>query len=336
VGATWKLMRVPRHEILLVLTQPPLLGLIGLYAARLRGMRVIALVQDIYPDVAVALGALNRDGLSTRLLDWLNRRSLRAMDRIIVLSECMHDRIKEKIGLENAERIDVIHNWADGRVIFPRVEGEPNHFVEEHGLHDRFVVMFSGNFGAVNEFETPLRAARRLRTRSDIIFLFIGDGVRAREIRDFASAHQLQNVLILPYQPRAELRESLAAGDAHLVTLGDGLAGLSVPSKTYAILAAGRPILFVGDPRSSAAKLVAAHGCGAIIASGDDEQLAEVIIQWASEPARVALLGANARKLFASSFERERAVDAYLASFERCFPAGTLQLKQPELAQVEN
>lgn len=336
VGAAWKLMRVPRHEILLVLTQPPLLGLIGLYAARLRGMRVIALVQDIYPDVAVAVGALNRDGLSTRLLDWLNRRSLRAMDRIIVLSECMHERIREKIGLENAERIDVIHNWADGRTIFPRAEGEPNHFVKEHGLRDRFVVMFSGNFGAVNEFETPLRAARRLRTRSDIIFLFIGDGVRAREIRDFASAHQLQNVLILPYQPRAELRESLTAGDVHLVTLGNGLAGLSVPSKTYAILAAGRPILFVGDPKSSVAKLVAEHDCGAVIASGDDEKLAEVIIQWADDPARIALLGANARKLFASSFERERAVDAYLASFERCLPAGTLQLKQSELAQVEN
>ena len=179
-------------------------------------------------------------------------------------------------------------------------------------------------------------AARHLRRRTDIVFLFIGDGVRAAEIRAFLNEHRLQNILMLPYQSRAELRDSLTAGDAHLVTLANGLAGLSVPSKTYAILAAGRPILFVGDGESTVAKLVAEHDCGEVISSGDDDRLAQVIVDWARDRRRLDELSANARSLFEASFERQRAVDAYLASFERCLAAGKGELERSELARVEN
>ena len=336
VGAAWKLLRVPRHEILMVLTQPPLIGLVGLFVARLRGMRVVALVQDIYPDVAVAVGAVKAKGSSTQFLDWLNRRSLRAMDRIIVLSECMHDRIEKKIGAERAARIDIIHNWADGRTIQPRAAGETNPFIDDHGLRDRFVVMFSGNFGVVNEFQTVLEAARNLRARPHIAFVFIGDGVRADELRKFVKDNRLENILLLPYQPRAALGNSLTAGDAHLVTLADGLAGLSVPSKTYAILAAGRPVLFVGDAKSSIAKLIAENNCGVVIATGESEKLAKVIADWAARPAQLTELSSNARSLFEASFERQRAVTAYLESFDRCLHAGAPELEQSKLARTES
>jgi colanic acid biosynthesis glycosyl transferase WcaI len=336
VGAAWKLMRVPRHEILMVLTQPPLIGLIGLFVGRLRRMRVVELVQDIYPDVAVAVGAVRPDSFSTRFLHWLNRRSLGAMDRIIVLSECMHHRIKAKIGAERAGRIDIIHNWADGRAIVPRVTGEPNRFLDDHGLRGRFVVMFSGNFGVVNEFQTVLQAALILREHSEIIFVLIGDGVRKDEIRQFVVSNQLENILMLPYQPRGDLRQSLTAGDAHLVTLADGLAGLSVPSKTYAILAAGRPILFVGDAHSTIAKLIAEHRCGSVVPTGDSEMLAIIISEWAARPAQLDEMSFNARSLFESSFERQRAVTAYLESFDRCLHADAPELKQSELARTES
>ena len=316
VGAAWKLMRVKRHDIVLVLTQP-----------------AVALVQDVYPDVAVAVGVVRPDSFSTRFLDWLNRRSLQAMDRIIVLSECMHDRIKQKIGAERAGRIDVIHNWADGCAIYPRAEDERNRFPEEHGLQDRYVVMFSGNLGLVNEFRTVLEAAENLRAREDIVFVFIGDGVRAGEIRKFIDDHRLKNILTLPYQPRAELRQSLIAGDAHLVTLAEGLAGLSVPSKTYAILAAGRPILFVGDANSTIAKLVDQNNCGAIVSTGDSKKLANVISEWAARPELANTLGANARALFAAAYERQRAVTAYQKSFDRCLQP---KLKHAGLAQTES
>jgi colanic acid biosynthesis glycosyl transferase WcaI len=332
VGATWRLLRVERHDILLALTQPPLIGLMGLLVGRLRGMRAVALVQDVYPDVAIALGTIKRRSLSARFFDWLNRRALQGMDRIIVLSECMRERIEAKVGDERSTRIDIIHNWADGEMIKPLASGEQNLFTEQHGLENHFVLIFSGNFGLVNEFQTVLEAAQILRERTDIIFLFIGDGVKGGDIRKFKETHLLDNIRMLPYQPRAQLRLSLAAGGAHLVTLAAGLAGLSVPSKTYAILAAGRPVLFVGDSSSAIARLIAETNCGAVVSSGESNQLAQVIADWAANPGKLAELGGRGRSLFEARFERQHAITAYMDSFERCLNGSVAPLKEKRLA----
>jgi glycosyltransferase involved in cell wall biosynthesis len=317
LGAALKLFTLPRHNIVMALTTPPLIGLLALSVCRLRGMKLVALVQDIYPDVAVALGALKPDSFATRAFDRLNRLVLRRADRVVALGECMREVIVEKVG-DARGRVDVIHNWADGEKIMPLAEGERNEFAAGHDLGDRFVVLFSGNFGRVNDFATPLAAARILRERADILFLFVGDGAKAGEIEEFVGAHDLRNVRILPYQPRERLRQSLAAGSVHLVTLAPGLAGLSVPSKTYGIFAAARPVIFVGDPRSDAARLVAENGCGEIVSTGDSERLAAVVVCLAKDRELAAEMGRRARALFERRFERAHAVDAYIESFRKC------------------
>lgn len=317
LGACWKLLRLPRHDIVMALTTPPLIGLVALIIGRMRRMRVIALVQDLYPDVAVALGALKAGSLVTRALDCLNRFVLSRADRIVVLGECMRERIAAKVGEMRASRIDVIHNWADGREIAP-VAGEENSFSLEHELAGRFVVLFSGNLGRVNEFSTVLESARRLNDRREIVFLFIGEGARADEVKAFSNKHRLENVRLLPYQPRRMLRYSLAAGDISLVTLAEGLAGLSVPSKTYGIMAAGRPVLFVGDPQSDIARLVKESGCGEAVASGDSARLAAIILNWAADKAALDEIGQTARRVFEERFDRPHAVSAYLQTFAKC------------------
>jgi colanic acid biosynthesis glycosyl transferase WcaI len=317
LGASWKLLRLPKHDIVMALTTPPLIGLVALVIGRLRGMRVIALVQDVYPDVAVALGALKANSLMTRLLDRLNRFVLRGADRLIVLGECMRELIAEKIGQDKATRIDVIHNWADGAEIKPTSD-QQNPFALEHGLSDKFVVLFSGNLGHVNEFATVLEAALRLRKRADIAFLFVGEGAKREELSTFIDKHKLTNIRLLPYQPRQWLCHSLSAGNALLVTLAEGLAGLSVPSKTYAILAAGRPVLFVGDLKSDAARIVKENHCGAVVASGESQKLAEIISAWAADETRPAEMGRRARALFEAQFCREIAVTWYLKTFAKC------------------
>lgn len=317
VGASWKLLRLPRHDIVMALTTPPLIGLIALLIGRLRGMRVVALVQDVYPDIAVALGTLRGHSPATLFLDYLSRLMLRRVDRIIVLGECMKERVAAKVCDGARGKIDIIHNWADGQAIKPLGDG-PNPFVAEHNLAGRFVVLFSGNLGRVNEFETILCAARRLRERDDIIFLFIGEGAKAVEIERYVRENGLDNIRVLPYQARGLLPFSLGAGDASLVTLADGLAGLSVPSKTYAILAAGRPVLFVGDGRSEAARIVRENGCGEVVRAGDSERLAGVIEDWAADREKVEAMGGRARTVFEAGFDRPRAVSAYLEVFAKC------------------
>ena len=315
LGATLALLRMPRHDIVMALTTPPLIGLVALLVGRLRGMRVVCLVQDVYPDIAVALGALSARNPATRILDWVNRFVLRGVDRTIVLSGCMRDRIAAKVP-NRASTIDVIHNWADGEKIKP-VDGD-NPFVSANALDGKFVVLFSGNLGNVNEFSTVLEAANRLSARTDIVFLFIGDGAKGGEIRDYAEQHGLTNIRLLTYQPLNLLPFSLAAGDVSLVTLADGLAGLSVPSKTYGILAAGRPILFVGDLKSDIAGLVSDNHCGAAGAAGDSVRLSEIILEWSMDKTKITGLGVEARKLFDKRFDRASAVSAYVQSFNKC------------------
>jgi colanic acid biosynthesis glycosyl transferase WcaI len=318
IGATYKLFRLPHHDILMVLTNPPLIVLLGLIVGRIRGMRTIALMQDIYPDLAIKLGAISPRNPLTSVLNYINTLALRNVDRIIVLGECMRERIINKTGTDAASRIDVIPNWADGEEIKPLSVDEDNPFLVTHNLKDKFVVLFSGNFGLVNDYATVLDAARQLSHRSDIVFLFIGDGAKANYIKEFSKSHNLNNIIMLPYQPRDMVRYSLAAGHALLVTLANGLAGLSVPSKTYAILAAGRPVLFVGDSNSDVAKLVTESGCGEVVNPNDSERLIRVITGWASNREKLMEVGKLSRKIFESRFNRHHAVSAYLESFFKC------------------
>ena len=317
LSACWKLLTMPRQDVVMALTTPPLIGLIALLVGRLRGMRFVALMEDLYPDVAIALGALPAEGALARLLHWLTRQMLVHADRIIVLSDCMRARVLTITGPGTEERIDVIHNWADGQAITPlnTTNCQPRYWPD---LQDKFVVLFSGNLGLVNEFSTVLAAARQLRAHPDIVFVFSGEGAKAPDIRAFIQEHQLDNVRMMPYQPREALGRSLASADVLLITLADGLAGLSVPSKTYSSLATGRPLLFVGDHNSSVVDLIVKHDCGAAIASGDSEQLAAQLTAWAANKAALEPMGAAARALFERRFDRPHAVQGYLESLTTC------------------
>jgi glycosyltransferase involved in cell wall biosynthesis len=317
LGAAWKLMRLPSAEVVMALTTPPMIGLVALLIGRFRGMRVVSVIQDVYPDIAVRLGTLGPRSASTKALEWINMYVLKHSDRLVVLSEPMRERIAAKVGDIRASRIDVIHNWADGNEIRPITQPH-NPFVLEHALAGSFVVLFSGNLGLVNEFSTVLEAARLLRERSDIVFLFVGEGAREIEILEYKRKHSLANVKLLPYQPRTMLPYSLAAGNALLVTLADGLAGLCEPSKVYAIMAAGRPLLFVGDQQSETAKLIAVNQCGAVIASGNHERLADVISDWSSDRSKSEEFGRAARALFEERFDQPQAVNKYLETFANC------------------
>jgi glycosyltransferase involved in cell wall biosynthesis len=338
LGAFWKLLIMPRQHVVMALTTPPLIGLIALLVGRLRGMRFVALMEDLYPDVAIALGALSPNSLVARLFDRLTCLMLRKADRIIVLSDCMLDRVIAKIGPEAYSRIDVIHNWADGQEIAPQTKNGYLSRPDCPDVADKLVVLFSGNLGLVNEFATVLEAARRVRDRRDIAFVFIGEGAKADEIRGFVRRHHLDNIQMLPYQPREALPWCLASGDVLLITLAEGLAGLSVPSKTYSSLAAGRPLLYVGDQNSSVANLILQHHCGATVASGDNDRLAAILTGWADNRAPLADFGVASRALFEQCFNRPAAVHGYLESLRKCMhdPARATDAAFPDIVPIKS
>ena len=161
-----------------------------------------------------------------------------------------------------------IANWADGRQIRP-LESDDNEFLDRHGLRGRFVVMYSGNLGTVHEFETILEIIRQTQVYPDIAYCFIGDGPQKVFLVETIRREGFQNVLFLPYEMKERLRFSLTAADLHLVSLRREMAGLSVPSKLYGIMAAGRPILFIGPEQSESAILIHEAQCGAVVSPGD-------------------------------------------------------------------
>ena len=319
VGAMWQLLRVQHHDVVMSLTTPPLIGLVGFMIGRLRGMRVVALEQDMYPEVAIALGTLNPDSIMTRLLRFISTGVLQHSDRIIALSECMRLRLAAKLKPTSKLAIDVIHNWADGQIIRP--SSRENWFTREHKLAGRFVVLFAGNFGRVNDFATVLKAASILSNNPNILFLFVGGGDKSTEIESVQKDYDLKNIQILPYHPPSQMGDILAAAHVSLVTLATGLAGLSVPSKLYWSLAAGRPVLFVGDLESESAQIVASNLCGASVAAGNSQKLAEILISWAKDADLLSQMGSAAREVFERRFDRHIAVDAYVQALRKSLPA---------------
>jgi glycosyltransferase involved in cell wall biosynthesis len=179
------------------------------------------------------------------------------------------------------------------------------------GLADKFVVGYSGNLGRAHEYDTILGAAAALRSDARFAFLFIGGGANMDSLESKTELRGLTNFHFLPYQPRGELEDSLAAADLHLATLIPSLEGLIVPSKFYGILAAGRPVLFVGDPDGELSRVIRATHCGLVISPGDSTALVEAIKDLESDSDRRAAMGTAARALLCSRFSSKRALASW-------------------------
>jgi glycosyltransferase involved in cell wall biosynthesis len=238
----------------------------------------------------------------------------------VAIAEGMADRL-EAVGVA-PERIAVIPNWADIEAIRPRP-------ATDSGLRQvclpqaEFVVGYSGNLGPVHDWQTVFEAMLRLRSQSNIRFLFIGGGLGMKALRQQVAAAGLGSACFLPYRPRAALGRALAAADLHLVTLKPALEGLLMPSKLYGVLAAGRPVLHVGDLCGESAELVTAAGAGIAVASGDGAGLAEAILTLAADRARLAAMGRRARRLCEARF----AAADVLGCWERCLRSLAVQAR---------
>jgi glycosyltransferase involved in cell wall biosynthesis len=292
-------LRLPRQDVVVALTDPPIIGLAAL-AAR-RGAAFVFFCQDIFPEVASLLDDF-RSTTVNRMLDRINRLLVARATRVIALGETMARRLVDSKGAD-PERITVIHNWADTEAISPA--DKTNVFSVAHGLDTRFVVLHAGNIGMSQNLDVVIEAAGRLRDRDGVVFLFIGDGTRREALESIVRARALTNVRFLPFQPRDQLQWTYASADVCLVSLKPGLAGYIVPSKLYPILAAGRPFVAAVESDSEVAAIAARYGCGLLAIPGDADDLARQIRQLADdEPLRLAM-GQRARDA-ATMFSRQR------------------------------
>lgn len=264
---------------ILVVTNPPFLGVICAILKKLRICRAyIFLIFDVYPDMAVELGILRRNGFIHRIWNRLNRFQYRNADKVIVLGDRMREIVcaEDKLGPVRNGRLHTIHVWSDDRAILPKPRSASK-LASKWRLADKFVVQYSGNMARYHDMETVADTILLLRDNPYIHFQFVGEGSKKQFLRDFASKHNLTNCSFETYVPRDRLGDSLAAASVGLVTLANGQTGLAVPSKMFGIMAAARPVLAVMPPDCEAAQMINTFGFGIVVANADAEGLAQAI-----------------------------------------------------------
>jgi len=250
-----RLSFLPRQDVVVAMTSPPLVSFVGAWFARLRRARFYYWIMDLNPDEALAAGWLRPGSLAARWLERCSRFSLRQADKVVVLDRFMQQRILDK-GID-AGRIVVIPPWShDAEVRFDAV-GRAR-FRKLHGLEDKFLVMYAGNHSPCHPLDTVLQAAKELAGNREIAFLFVGGGSKFAQVSQFAREHALSNIQCLPYQPMDQLAGILSAADLHLVVMGDPFVGVVHPCKIYNILQVGSPLLYIGPQPSHISEILQA------------------------------------------------------------------------------
>jgi glycosyltransferase involved in cell wall biosynthesis len=247
-----RLMFLPRQDVVVALTTPPLISFLGAWRAKLWRARFIYWVMDFNPDEAIAAGWLRADSFAAKFLERLSRFSLRRAGGIIALDRFMRDRIVAK--QIAAEKVTVIPPWSQDRQVTFDAAGREA-FRSAHGLDGKYVVMYSGNHSPVHSLDTLMQAADQMRGETDIVFCFIGGGSEFSRVKKWADKNP--NTLCLPYQPLDRLSASLSAADAQVVVMGDAMLGLVHPSKIYNILTVGAPVVYIGPEPSHVTEILA-------------------------------------------------------------------------------
>lgn len=286
-------------ELYVYVTNPPFLGIVASLISLVRRHRYAILLHDAYPEIAVRVGTIRAGGVIERVWRRLNRIAYRRAVFTVVLCKATRKLICNRYGI-SGERVHVIHNWADGRTLQPKPKNE-SRFALEHDLLAPFTLLYSGNIGLIYDFEGILEAADALRDER-FRLVFIGSGGKRAWLEQQVRTRRLDNVRLFPYQPLERLSETLNACDASLVTIAKGVEGLSFPSKFYAALAVGKPVLALSEPDSELRALVESYDAGCWADIGDGVAVATRVREMMSSPEHCAVQGANARRLFEQRF----------------------------------
>jgi colanic acid biosynthesis glycosyl transferase WcaI len=316
-SALGKGLGAKRPDLVLCMTDPPMVGAVGLAVSRRFGAPLVVVCQDVFPETAVKLRRLTNP-VAVGALRAVVGSYLRRADRIVSIGDTMSKRLVAKGA--SPERITVIPNWVDVDEITP--QRRDNRWARENALAEGFVVMHSGNIGHAQDLETLVRAAVLLRDVPDLQVVIIGFGARHAATLELANRLGATNVRFLPYQPREVLSESLSAADVHYLGLARGLAGYVVPSRINGVLSAGRPVIVSADPESEPAGLVREVGCGVAVPPGDPRAVADAIRSAHAGAFDLGAAGAAGRTWIESHRGRDAAIDAYRSLLESLWASG--------------
>ncbi len=320
-------LALPRHDVIFAPSPPLSNGVIGDFISRLRDTPLVYNVQDIWPDVAIRAGVLKNPKTIARL-GRMEKYVYRRASGIAVISEGFRRNLLAK-GVPS-EKISVISNFIDIDHITP--QPKENSFSQQHGLHNKFVVLFAGNMGFSQGLETVIDAAKLLENVPEIQFLMVGNGAGRPSAESHCSQLGVKNVLFLPYQPHTEIPALYGTADVCLIPLRSGFTAESVPCKLFSIMAAGRPAIASVDESSETAFLLARNGAGLTVPPESSRALADAILHYYRAPEARSLAGRNGRGLVETDFVPGAIAEKYLQLFEKAIERDSRRSHRHELA----
>lgn len=295
---------------MLVITNPPFLTFVCALISRIQKRPMIYVMFDVYPDTAVQCGVLTANSLMVQVWERWNQFCFDTAASIVVLGRCMQARVGTKLSDKNREKLTPIHMWCDD-VLMQTPSDSPNPFIVKWGLEGKTVVLYSGNMGRFHDMETLLEAAQLLQAYTDLVFIFVGEGHKKEWAQRFVNTQGLLNCQFHSYVPREALPHLMAAADIGLVCLMPGQEGLSVPSKTFGLMAAGLPVVAVMAQTSEIALVLSENHCGLVTQPLDPQACATAILELYQNPEKRKTMGQLARQVLLQKYTLKAAAEAY-------------------------
>lgn len=305
--------KIEKQDYIFTISQPPILGgVLGVLGKWIKGGRLIYNIQDFNPEQTMAVG-YSKNKLLLNLVMAVDKFSCKVSDKVIVVGRDMQETLRNRFNNKKVPKNVFINNWINEKDIYPLEQNHPKiiDFKEKYNLNDKFIIMYSGNIGLYYDLENIIKVIGEFKDREDVIFAFVGDGTVKDKVEAYVNENNLNNVTFIPYQDKADLIYSLNAADIHWVVNAKGIKGVSVPSKLYGVMAAGKPVLGVLDKGSEARLIVEESNCGVCIESGNYKEIKNKINYILENKQKIKSLGQKGRIYLEQNLTKDVSINKY-------------------------
>ncbi len=322
IGAMIATFKVGKMDYVYSISQPPILGgLLGVWGKWMKRAKYIYNIQDFNPEQTMAVG-YSKNKLVLKAMMMFDKFSCRQADKVIVVGRDMVETLKGRFKGRKVPNHSFINNWIDEKEIYPLPSDHEKvvAFKEKYGLQDKFIIMYSGNLGLYYDLENLMNVIEKFKDREDVVFAFIGEGTIRESLVQYKEKNNLQNVRFIPYQDKADLIYSLNAGDIHWCINAKGIKGVSVPSKLYGIIAAGKPILGVLEEGSEASLIIKDTKSGYVAKPGNYDEVKTVIERFLKEKESHAFIGMGerGRTYLNKNLSKNTSINKYIDEINSC------------------
>ena len=314
---------IQKNDKVLVVTNPPSLPIVTLVVKNIKNCQFFLLVHDIYPEALIATNILKPDSIPSRIFNSINHTVYSSADTIITLGRDMKNLAARKLSIQDKSNISIIPNWADHENIKP-ISKSDNLLLNTLDIGKNFVILYAGNMGRTHNIEIIVNAAQQLKefkasqkncSPQDISFLFIGNGAKRSWLEQERKQKELGNIHILQYLPEQEKNIAITACDVAIISFLPGMVGVSVPSRMYNQMAAGKPIIAIADSNSELAEVIKEEQIGWIVQPDNLPQLIETIQLASENPALCKEMGARARNAALEKYTYSKVITLYKELF---------------------